>query len=242
MRRSWGTPGDGIHWKATLSAMARGEDAIYVKHRLRRRPRVGRLDEYTPIIFLFSAHIRSGIFATIHDSNLTQRNMELQIDTHSLQASPPPDAVYSIFYSSSNTHVPLEHHLKRENLTSIAFLFTRESMGVRRYEAINLRPKKLQCRIAPEDDAELKRFSLAELGLAWAIKFANGVVIAVTCADWKPSQSLLRFAKQKSVKIVSFPLSALSPGSISRLRKLHFVSTALKKHPECERIVERFLN
>jgi len=243
IERSWGTLGDGIHWRTTIYARARGENAIYIKRKLRKKQRTGRLSEYTPIVFLFSEDIDGSTTSTIHDSNITQRNMELQNEDFPYEKYPAPDMVYSIFMTSKKETENLwGFHVQRESLTSIAFLFTRFLMGVERYKAITRRPRKFQCRVEPLNDDELQRFPLAEIGVAWAVKYAEDVVIVVAYSGWKPSGKLLRFAKERHMEIMTIPLSIFSQAMIKRLRHIYFTSTPMKKHPEREKILKRFLH
>jgi len=242
VRRSWGTLKDGIHWKATLSAMARGEQAIYVKERVSRNSRIGRLDEHTPIVFLFTDDMRNSSSFCVHDSNIVQRNIELQNRAEASRWQMPPDMVYSLFSTRTSTAKLGNVHIERDEVSSMAFLYTRGLMGVDRYEAINRRPARFQCRVPPMSDGDLLDFGLSERGLAWAIKYAQEAVIAVTCPGWKPSPRLEALARQRHVHILTVPLTALPPAMIQRLRYMHFTSTALKRHAGCDAIVGRFVN
>jgi hypothetical protein len=241
VERSWGTLGDGIHWKATIMAMAQGEKAIYIKRRISRKGEIKNFNEYTPIVFLFSDGIEGNGTSTIHDSNITQRHMELGDRGISYGSFPKPDMVHSVFLTSQKTENLWGHHVQREGLTSITFLYTRSLMGVKRYEAINRRSERFQCRVEPASDGELKEFPRSELGAAWAIKYAQEAVIVVAYPGWKPSGRLQQFAQKKRVQLITVPLSILSPGMIRRLRQIYFISTPLKRHPEREKIVKRFL-
>jgi hypothetical protein len=235
---------DGIDWKATIYARAAGEqEAIYIRRKLHKNRSHKKIDEYTPIIFIFLDEIdETNRTSTVHDSNITQRLVELQSKDMPSDKYPNPDMVYSIFATSGLMEYLGEYHVQREVLTSIAFLFTGYLMGIERYEAINRRPKRFQCRLTPEEDNELRDFSLSEKGVAWAIKYAEEVVIVVACPGWEPSEKLQGFAKERGVEIATIPLSTLSTGLVGRLRHIHFISTPLKKHPESEKIVRRFLN
>ncbi|MEW6376453.1 MAG: hypothetical protein AB1502_11785 [Thermodesulfobacteriota bacterium] len=243
VERYWGEMYDGIDWKATLYGRARGEKAIYVRRNLRRNREYKKLDEYTPVTFIFSDVINErSSTSTVHDSNISQRNMELQNEKFPFEKHPKPDMVYSIFMTYEEEKNLCGYDVQRENLSSITFLYTKFLMGVERYEAINRRPKRFQCRKTPTEDGELRSFSLSEIGIAWAVKYAEEVVIVVARSGWKPSGKLLKFAKERHVEIATVLLSILSQSLLERLRHIHFISTPLKKHPESERIVKRFLN
>ena len=242
VQRSWGTLGEGIHWKATLAAMARGEKAMYVKRKIHKRIQAGTFNEYTPMVFLFSEVDEKNGASTIHDSNIAQRHIELGTQDFPFGKFPPPDEVYSVFLTSQKCEGLWGYHVQRESLTSISFLYNRCSlMGPMRHETINKRPKRYQCRITPQQDEELQGFPLSELGVAWAVKYAEQAVIVAAYSGWKPSSRLLVFARKRQVEVVTVPLSILSPEMVKRLRYIYFISTPLKKHPEREKIVKRFL-
>ena len=240
--KSWGRLHEGIHWKATLSARARGEEALYVKQRLRSRVCSERFDEYTPISFVFSRDVQLDAACAVHDSNIVLRRMELEEGDH----VGLPERVVSLFYSVFTTRSHVDSlggaDLQADSLTSLTFLLTRAWMGLERYDAISRQPTARQCRIAPMEDPELRIFEPGEVGLAWAIKYANDAVIAVAYAGWKPSALVRKFAIDRGVAILSVPLSALTPSLIRRLRVMFFISTRLKKHCESEKIVSRFVH
>jgi hypothetical protein len=114
-------------------------------------------------------------------------------------------------------------------------------MGLYRYQKITERPKIFQCRIEPEHDSEINHFNLSELGVAWAVKYAKEVVLVVAKNGWKPSLSLLTFARGKNIRIIHLSLFSFNPDFLERLRILHFISTPLKKHPDRDKIVTRFI-
>ncbi len=244
IRRSWGQMMDGIHWKATLCALARGEKAVYVKERAGRKAGFPRMNDFTPVVFLFSREADRSYSCVIHDSNEKLRNMELDGYYPNSDTYPQGDLdmVYSVFYTISSNRTFWSPHFAREHLTSIAMLCTIRAMGSERYQAITRRPKRYQCRIHPRDDKELQDFSLLEKGVAWAVKYAEDVVVVVHYPGWSPSARLLSFARKKGVMLECISMSCLSKRLVRRLRHLHFVSTALKRHPEYERIVRRFLH
>jgi hypothetical protein len=242
VERSWGTMRDGIHWKATLSAFARGEEAIYVKRKINRRLHYKKLDEYTPVVFLFSTDMKGSNASTVHDSNASLRNIELGNKDFPFERYSRPDMVYSVFLTSNSTENLWDTHIQREQLTSISFLYNRPLMGTERYEALNRRSSRFQCRLTPMEDPDLRDFPLSEMGVAWGIKYAEAVVIVVRYPGWKPSERLVEFAKLRNVEILSVSLSALPPSLAERLQHMYFTSTPMKKHPERERIVTRFLN
>jgi len=240
--RSFGSVGHGIDWKATIAARAKNDMAVFIKKRKTEGGPTCHLDEFTPMVFIFSSECGGCEYFTVHDSNLSKRLMDLNGESLPSGKHPQPDFVYSIFMVVRETEFLTGAHINREHMNAISFLFTRCSlMGVERYEALNRQPKKYQCRTAPASDDELKKFSPDEMGVAWAAKYAREVVIVVAHQGWKPSAELLKFAAERDIKILTIPMSILSPGTIQRFRKMHFVSTALKKAPESEKIVERFI-
>lgn len=242
VRRSFGSMGDGIHWKATISSRAKGEDAIYIK--IRRKAiggKLSRLDEFTPVAFIFANDISKDHVQTISDFNITQRLIELGKKDLSLDTLPPPDYVYSVLYTSSETDSLYKGHIYKRRLSSISFLYTRHVMGVERYAGITKRPARFQCRINTLSDPELKDFSYSELGVAWAIKYAEDAVLVVARDGWQASRELEDFARAKNVRIILIPLFNFSHDFIERLRTLHFISTSLKNYPEMGNILRRFI-
>jgi hypothetical protein len=242
VRRSWGSLNDGIHWKATLSAMARGEEALYVKRRIRRRHPMGKMDEFTPIVFIFTDDLQYSVASAVHDSNITLRNIELQNAGANSKGSLSPDLFYSVFSTSRSTELMRGADIQKDKLTSLAFLMTRATMGLERYDAIRKRPRPFQCKVSPMEDCDLRGFRPSDLGLAWAVKYASKVVVAVVYSGWKPSSEILRFADHRGVSIMVVPLSVLSAPALRRLKEMYFISTRLKKHPANEKIVRRFVH
>jgi len=222
--------------------MARGENALYVKERCKTRVLTsGKLNEHTPISFVFTGNFSGHYGSVIHDSNMTNRNIELGNLTYSRHHKPPPDYVYSVFYTSSGGESHYTGHIEKRYISSIAFLYTRHVMGLVRYAAISKRPHRYQCRIEPDYDPETENFPLSEMGVAWAVNYAEHTVIVVAREGWKKSKGLSDFARKKGVHIISLPLSRFTPDFISRMRILFFTSTQLKKHPDRDAIVERFI-
>jgi hypothetical protein len=242
VERSWGAVGDGIHWKATLAAMARGEKAIYIKRRINKKLQSGMLNEYTPLVFLLSEDLDQNVASVVHDSNISQRHIDLGDRDFPYERYPPPDMVYTLFMTVEKTENLWGPHVQRDSLTSVAFLYNRPLMGLDRYGAISKRPARFQCRVPPMADPELREFPLSEKGIAWAIKYAQAVVIVAAYPGWMPSKRLLGFAREKRVEIINRPLSTLPPDMVKRLEHLYFISTPLKKHHEREKIVRRFLH
>ena len=80
-----------------------------------------------------------------------------------------------------------------------------------------------------------------ELTLAWAVKYAERAVVVVAPRDWRLSQRLNDFARQRRVQIIPFPLSALSPAMVERLRTTYFIFTPLKRYPNHEKLLRRFI-
>jgi len=114
-------------------------------------------------------------------------------------------------------------------------------MGVERYRKITTRPRRFHCRLILSEDRDLSGFDYPEKLVAGGVKYAERLVIVVSDNSWRPSPALLSFSKARSVQIVRLPLSTLSPELVERMKTLHFISTALKKHPSQDSIVNRFV-
>ena len=242
-KRSLGSIKNGIHWKATIASKAMGEDAIYVKYnRLNRQKQPYKLNEFTPVVFIFSKDdLSSHNLHLVYDSNITQRNIDLGNKDFPFEKYPPPDFVYSVLYTYSGREYLCYGHIAKNNLSSIAFLYTLHHMGIKRHTAITGRPEKFQCRIEPYLDPELNEFSLGELGLAWAIKYAEKAVLLIAKDGWRPSRKIFQFARVKKVQLIQLPLSKFHYDFVRRLQTIHFTSTGLKKHPRRDAILERFV-
>ncbi len=239
-KKSMGPMGKGIHWKRTISSKALGEDNIYIRLKSNvKKALKNRIDEYTPITFIFTDDFCNHGSSTIHDSNITNRNIELGNSAFSDKSDPPPDHVYSVFHTFSGGTIYYDGHVERRQISSITFLYTRHTMGLQRYAAIMKRPERFQCRISPGSDQEVRNFPLPETGIAWAVKYAEHTVIIAAVNSWKPSDTLREFARSKGVKIHTIPLSSFQQDFIERLRSLYFTSTQVKTHPDVDRIVER---
>jgi hypothetical protein len=135
-----------------------------------------------------------------------------------------------------------EDDVQCEHLTSIAFLYSKHWMGLDRYAAINRRPVQFQCRVGPDWDPELDQFGVAERGLAWAIKYAQRTVLVAAAPGWRPSARIAEFAATRGVQIRVVPLSIFSEAMLDRLRRIHFISTRLKRYRGRDQVVKRFLN
>jgi nitric oxide reductase activation protein len=240
-RRSWGNLDDGIDWKATIAARARGEQAVYVKQRCRAVD-LGELDEHTPVVFLFSNDIEGCDLQLIHDGNLAQRNLNLRNTRFPFDRHPKPDFVYSVLRAVRKTAYAFGGHIRKEWNAALALLYTRSAMGVERYEAIRKRSERYQCRVMPEEDQELCDLPSEERVVAWAIKHAEQVVIIVAHDGWSLSERLERFARERRVRIIIVPLSTLPAGLIRRLQVTYLISTRLKKHPQQETILRRAID
>ncbi|MCU7805613.1 MAG: hypothetical protein KZQ96_20695 [Candidatus Thiodiazotropha sp. (ex Lucinoma borealis)] len=238
--RSRGSMGAGIHMKATINALARGENSIYIKQYTANSTKHPHLDEATPIVFLFEDDLSGHETHLVHDSNITLRRKELGIDDRNIHEDLSPDFVNSLYATYNHGAVMCAGHLACDELTSIVFLHTRH-MGVQRYEAINRLPTQFQCRTSPSGDSELRIFTRTELGTAWAIKYANSCIVVVARAGWKPSPSLQAYANLKQVEIIVLPLTSFAPDMIRRIRSMHFTTTAMKRHPHRDRILDRFI-
>ena len=155
--------------------------------------------------------------------------------------SPEPDHVYSVFAINTSTRFTCKNHIRRKQISAILFLCTEPWMGVERYERIVARQEKYQCRLTPDEDKELIIFGYPDRLIACGVKYAEDRVIVVCRDSWDPSSALDTYAKSKGIGIVRVPLTAFSDEFVERLRQFHFVSTPLKKHPDMEAILERYL-
>lgn len=206
-------------------------------------PKNEELGVFTPVAFVFCSGFKTPTTCTvIRDDNLTQRQMNLgQIHSIGSGRMPPPDSVYSLLATRQGREVLFENHIERESITSLTLLFSGSEMGLERYAAIAQRPDRLQCRMRPQEDPELSAFGHSELGLVWAVKYAEKNAIAVAYPGWKPSPDVLKYAHKMQKRILTLPLDILPGEMAGRLQQLHFISNPLKLHPECERIVSRFV-
>jgi hypothetical protein len=237
----------GIRWAVKKDYELHAHACQIVRQALSRRGQTGEekeeFGEFTPIFFVFcNGPQRPRKHTVISDNNVTQRQMNLgYVRRSNRDRMPAPDSVYSLFATMQEHEVLLDDHIERELITSLTLLFSGAAMGLERYAAITQRPEKYQCRTRPQEDPDLEAFRYPDLGLAWAIKYAQKNAIAVACREWEPSPAVQEFAREKRRQILTLPLDIL-PGKLAvRLQQLHFISTPLKRHSECERIMARFV-
>ena len=95
--------------------------------------------------------------------------------------------------------------------------------------------------MTPDEDWELSQFSYPEKLVACGIKYAEKIVLVVCGPSWKPSENLQKFAIERKIRIVLLPLSIISHDALERMKNFHLISTPLKKHPNMEEIVDRFV-
>jgi len=198
---------------------------------------------HTPVMFVFQSDNEEPWKVTlVHDSNPILKEMELR-DPGRIppRAKDAPDCVYSLYAGTRALEHLFEGHIERELITSLTLLFTGRGMGIERYAAITGLRMEYQCRMGPTSDPDLKSFQSLDRSLAWALKYAIKNVLAVSCPGWEPSPAVQEFAARKSKRILALPLEVLPDGMAERLSRLHFISNALKTHPECERIIARFV-
>ncbi|MEJ2431328.1 MAG: hypothetical protein P8075_20805, partial [Deltaproteobacteria bacterium] len=239
--RSWGTIKDGIDWKATIRSRARGENVLYVRESRRWRQNKLNVNIFTPTIFIFDSKPGKGVLNSVQDANITQRYIFLG-NKHLIRDDfPKADLVYSIFITRYQIGYMCENHIRKESIQAILFLCTQPWMGLERYKRITARPPRFQCRTSPDEDQELMKFHYPEKLVACGVKYAEEVVLVVCEEGWKPSAGLYNFARARSIRLHQLRLSYFSPNLIERMKQIHFISTPLKKHPEREAIVERFL-
>jgi hypothetical protein len=230
----------GVDVRATLSARARNDPSVYVRPKRNTRKSVNHFDEGTPTVFLFEEDISGNPYEMTHDSNVTQRRMEMNNTLFFSPEEPPPDHVYSVCVTYRSDKRVCDGHIQQLELTSLALLYTRH-MGLERYAAIVRRAERHQCRTHVHRDRELLAVSYSERSLAWAIKYAEDSVIVVARGGWSPSARLSAFAEARGVTPYHVPLSRFAPDFIDRLRIKHSVSTALKKYPGRDEVVARFV-
>lgn len=237
--KSWGSLSNGIDWKETLWSRARGEDAIYVKKAIKTTFNAFDLNVFTPTIFIFDQTGNERLSA-VYDSNILKRTLDLEEVNGSAEIS-EPDFVYSIFYTKKDSEHLCDGHIRKEIISTLLFLYTESWMGLERYANITKRPLRFQCRQYPDQDQDLNPFDYPDKLVACGIKYAERIVIVVSRPSWEPSPLLLSFAKMRNVHIKQIDLSALSPEMIDRMQTIHLMSTPLKKHPNSESIVDRFV-
>jgi hypothetical protein len=239
--RSWGSTGDGLDWKATIRARARGEKAFHVRRFRKSGARGSRVDPFTPVAYILDENGTHGELCSIHDSNVSQRQIDLE-NEHTLAARPsPPDFVYSLFLLRKETRYMCHGHIRREEISAILFLCIEPWMGPERYERLVARPTRFHCRSTPDEDPELKGFSYPERLVACGVKYAEEHVIVSAARSWMPSPRLLNFARERKIEIVRRPLSFFSSELLTGMRYLHLISTPLKKHSDREAILRRYL-
>ena len=85
------------------------------------------------------------------------------------------------------------------------------------------------------------KFHYPEKLVACGVKYAEDVVLVVCEENWKPSAGLYSFSRRRRIRLHQVGLSHFSPDLIERMKQIHFISTPLKKHPERENIVERYV-
>jgi hypothetical protein len=242
-QRSWGSLAGGIHWKATLAARARGEEAIYVKPRNFWSHGQESLNEHTPVVFLLAPadEIDRSWACCVHDSNAAQRRLELGDDETPADHREKLDQVYSVFLASKATHQLLSYHVQQEDLTALATLYSKALGGVERYQAITRQPTSRQCRLSPRADPELACFPLSQRLVAWAVKYAQSQVIVAAAQGWQPPALLAEFARRKGVRLQIVSLAGFRPEFLERLGRNFFLSTELKRHPRHAEISRRFI-
>jgi hypothetical protein len=241
IRKSSGSLQNGIHWKATINSMAIGEDDIYVKHRYRHRQSRKKFDEFTPVTFIFTEDFRGHGYRHIHSSNRSQRHLDLNPLVSLPRGYQPPDQIINTLYSYYKVKDIMGGHIVKRAVSSITLLYNKGVVDDARYDAINSRfGQHKACRSAI-GDPELMNFLMPEKGIAWSVKYADHTVIVAAKAGWKPSQMLADFARKRNIRIAHVPLSVFQKDFIERLKTLHFTSSAIKRLPERDEIVERFI-
>lgn len=239
--KSWGSTGDGLDWKATIRARARGEKAFYIR-RFRNSGITGlRVNPFTPVAFILDESATRGELISIHDSNSSKRQIDLQMEHPMSAGLPDPDYVYSVFLLRRQNWFVCNGHIRKDEISAMLFLCTEPWMGPERYERITARPEKFHCRLTPDEDRDLKMFGYPDRLVACGVKYADKHVLVFSVCSWMPSSHLLNLARGRKIEIVRRPLSSFSPELLTRMRYMHFISTPLKKHPDREAILQRHL-
>ncbi len=245
--KSLGSSTGGSRWAVTSDYKEHMRACQVVREALGRAEMVDPEREkpgvFTPVTFIFcDCPDAPRRFTVVSDNNITRRQLDLQGNAFEAPAeSPAPDSVYSLFATIQAEDSLLEEHIERESISSLTLLYSGAEMGLERYAAITSEPARFQCRLRPQEDPALSAFDHFDLGLAWAIRYARRIAIAVAYSGWEPSSAIRRFARRWRKQILTLPLDVLPADLAGRLSRLHFISTALKLHPDSERIVARFV-
>ncbi len=240
--KSSGSIRNGIHWKATINARALKEDTLYVKHKYRqKRQKRNKLDEFTPVTFIFTDDFRVHWYREIYSSNRSRRYLDLNPYTSLPNGYPPPDLVINALYSLYDMKELSGGHIVKRAVSSITLLYNKRVVDDARYDAISSRRDRFPVRCGAITDTELISFSIPEKGIAWAVKYAEHTVVVAAKPGWKPSQSLAEFSRQRNIEIAHVPLSVFQKEFIGRLKTMYFTSTAIKRRPDRDEIVGRFI-
>ncbi|MEW6600800.1 MAG: hypothetical protein AB1499_07500 [Nitrospirota bacterium] len=239
--RSWGSMGEGIDWKATINSKSLNEDSVHVMMKIIDRNSRLKLNEFTPVTFLFSEDMKGHSTFNLEEGNAVY--LDYAAGDLSYEEYEKRNGAYVEygFATYSATSYYYRDHIKKYDLSSLTLLYTRAILKEQRYDQLMKRPKRFHCRRRPLDDPDLSAFRLSELGIAWAIKYADGSVMVIAGDRWKPSARLTEFAKKRRIKIDFQPLSGFNPGLIERMKNFYLISSALEKHPARDSIVERLI-
>ncbi len=240
--RSWGSMGDGIEWKATIASRASGEDSVYIRKRSMNRNNGKKLNEFTPVIFIFTDDMKGHVVKHLEEGNEAYHYYASEekdfIDFRKMKV----DCVHYALMTYPEEKVVYPKHIFRCDLSSLALMYTRGLLKEQRFKQLIKRPERYLCRTFPQLDTEIKNFPLSEIGVAWGLKYAEESVLVIAKDGWRSSEELAEFAENKKTRIMHQPLSRFSPDVIERLRKLYLISTDLEYHPGRDSIVKRFVD
>jgi len=235
---SYGSLKNGIDWKSTIREFSGENNRIAVREKKEKPP----LSKYCPVVYIFSRETNNETYGTVHEGNITGKLLSLGFNPTKKQGYPQEDYIYTIFRSISKTEFFLKGHLRIENLSSMAINFTSKYLWFERYKELTKREKKYLCRHYPIDESDFQKLSLQENIIVWGIKYAKDTILILAYPGWKPSKNILEFSSYRNIKILQKPLSILPVEYIKRLKINCYVSNALKKHPQCDEIVDRHKN
>ena len=203
-------------------------------------------DLFTPVVFIWTNE-SDGDVRTVEDSNLTRRRMQFEQLSDAERAAencPQPDLIHTLCATRSLNAPWLPPLVQYDIASSIATLYSGPEAGPKRYDAVlHHNPPERICRLDPSCDSDLEAFSGDQIAAAFAVKWAQDLVIVASHDEWQPSPPLLEFAAGRNVRIVTLPI-ALIPRTLSvRLRRRVFVDKQIRMNGTAGRRLEnRFAN
>ena len=236
---SYGSLKDGIDWKATLIEFSKGFSHFIVKEK--KSKGLEKWPKYCPVVYIFSERNKNEVFRMVYEGNITDKLRTLGINVLANQNYPPPDAIYTIFRSIKRMEYVLNDHIRIELLSALAVTFTSRYVWILRYQELSKHNPKNLCRLSFSDDNELAPFEGHDKIIAWAIKYAEDVILILSYPGWKPSMAIVNYANQKKVRLMIKSIHILPEHLIKRLKINFYISNDLKKSPYGEEIVKRYI-